>query len=264
MVIESLFDPCTIRRHPSVSIIEAVIATSVAIAICIILRQNGLFLTFLITLALLPSVVSLLKEEEERGQNEAFWTYCYKGGFLNRHGSLIKDYFYIILGVALTISIAYLALPHETTSTIFHDQRHIISDITGNVTEPDIFSKILLNNLGVMTICFVFSLFYSTGAIFLIAWNASVLGVVVGQGAQSLLGYHSIPAVLMLYIPHGSFEFLGYILAGIAGGILSISLSRHKESPNHFRFIMKDSLLLLVLAAIMLWIGAWIEVLAIS
>lgn len=263
MVLESIISPESLRRHPAEAFFQAAIGTAVAILICNLLGQNGLFLTFLITLAILPSVIFQLKDDEQKGENEAFWSYCYRGGFLQRHGGLILDYVFIILGVAVTIAAAFLILPESTSSGVFSDQINTISQITGNVTMPDIFSQILLNNLGVMTICFVFSLFYSTGAIFLISWNATVLGVVVGQGAKALYGVHSIPLVLLSYLPHGSFEFLGYILAGIAGGILSIAISRHKESPKHFRFILKDSLLLMILATILLTIGAAIEVAAI-
>jgi len=86
------------------------------------------------------------------------------------------------------------------------------------------------------------------------------LGVVVGQGAKNLMGLPSIPLVLFSYLPHGIFEFSGYILAGIAGGILSIALARHKESRKHFLFVLQDSLLLLAMGIVFIFIGAIIEV----
>ncbi|MGC9310702.1 MAG: stage II sporulation protein M [Candidatus Aenigmatarchaeota archaeon] len=260
MVLESLIDPCSIKRHPMEAAIQGMVGAAVAIAICHFLGQGGLFLTFLITLAILPGIINMLKDEEEREEDGHFWRYCYSGGFLHRHGALILDYTFIIIGVAVTIASAFIVLPEETTSVLFSEQMSTISQITGNATAQDVFSKIFLNNLGVMAICFAFSLFYSSGAIFLISWNASVLGVVVGQGAKALVGMQSIPVVLLSYLPHGSFEFLGYILAGIAGGILSVAISRHTESREHFKFVFMDSLLLMALAVLMLWIGTVVEV----
>jgi len=114
-----------------------------------------------------------------------------------------------------------------------------------------------------MCLCFVFSLFYSTGAIFLISWNASVLGVVVGQTAKKLFGPISVPLVLLSYLPHGLPEFLGYIFAGIAGGILSIAITRHRESKRHRLFVLKDALILFFVGVLFVFLGAVIETLII-
>lgn len=260
MVLESIISPKTLRRHPYEAAIQGAIGTVAAIFICRLLAQNGLFLTVLITMALLPSAIIQIKHDEKQRENHEFWNYLYEGGFLWRHGALILDYLFVILGISVVISASYILLPGETTSLIYSDQIGVINQITGNVAQPGVFDKILLNNLGVMAICFVFSLFYASGAIFLISWNATVLGVVVGQGAKALLGLHSIPIVLLSYAPHGIFEFLGYILAGLAGGLISAAATRHKESWDHFNFVMKDALLLTVFAIIMLIIGAYIEV----
>ncbi len=260
MVFESLFSTRDVREHPSKIFILSIIGTILAIIISSFLKQGGLFLVFLIAFAVLPLTIKQLKYEEGRREYDHFWNYLYSLGFFSRHKDLIVDYFYLILGVALTVSVSYLVLPTGTTSLVFSDQISTSSQITGQVTTGGIFPKILFNNLGVMGVCFAFSLFYSSGAVFLISWNASVLGVVVGQGARNLVGLPSLPLVLFSYLPHGIFEFSGYILAGIAGGILSVALARHKERREHFRFILEDSLLLFILGVIVLIIGTVIEV----
>ncbi|MCD6274746.1 MAG: stage II sporulation protein M [Candidatus Aenigmarchaeota archaeon] len=260
MVLESLYNIKEVRKHPSEIFILGVIGTILAIIISFFLNRGGLFLVFLITLAILPLTIKQLKYEERRYEYDHFWNYLYSLGFFSRHKDLIVDYFCLILGIVLSISVSYLILPTNVSSSIFSDQILTISSITGHATANGIFSKILFNNIGVMVICFAFSLFYSSGAIFLISWNASVLGVVVGQGAKNLMGLPSIPLVLFSYLPHGIFEFSGYILAGIAGGILSIALARHKESRKHFLFVLQDSLLLLAMGIVFIFIGAIIEV----
>ena len=277
MVLESLFTVKDVREHPYKLFILGIIGTVVAIIVASFLKQGGLFFIFLVTFAILPLTIKQLKYEEGRQEYDHFWNYLYSLGFFSRHKDLILDYFCLILGITLAISVSYLVLPNEMTSLVFSDQISTISQITGRASDTvsttakvtgqaisgEIFSKILFNNIGVMAVCFAISLFYSTGAIFLISWNASVLGVVVGQGARNLMGLPSIPLVLFSYLPHGIFEFSGYILAGVAGGILSIALARHKESRKHFLFVLEDSLLLLILGIVVLVIGAVIEVMVI-
>lgn len=263
MVLEYLINPGFARDHPLSLFFLSILATIVAIIISSFLNQGGLFLVVLITFALLPLILKQLKFEESREEYDHFWTYLYSLKFFERHRKLILDYLYMILGVTLTISAAYVFLPTQTSNIIFAEQIGVINQITGQVSYGEVFEKILVNNIGVMVICFVLSLFYSVGAIFLISWNASVLGVVVGKSASALTGFYSIPGVLIAYMPHGTFEFVGYILAGIAGGLLSIALSRHRESKEHLKFVLKDSFMLLALATMALVIGAIIEVAAI-
>ncbi len=260
MVLESLFDLNSVRENPLNIFILSIIGTIVAIIVSRFLGLSGLFLTFLITLGLLPIMIKYINYEESRKEYDHFWDYCYSLSFFERHWDLILSYFYMIFGVSLVIAGAYFILPAETNSVIFSDQTKVVSQITGGVTTGEVFSKILFNNLGVMLVCFIFSLFYSSGAVFLIAWNASVLGVVVGQSAKTMMNMSAIPLLLFSYMPHGIFEFLGYILAGIAGGLLSIALARHKESKRHFLFVLEDSLLLLFIGVIVVIIGAGVEV----
>ncbi|MCK4428918.1 MAG: stage II sporulation protein M [Candidatus Aenigmarchaeota archaeon] len=277
MVLESLVGVEDSRLHPYKLFFLAAIGTTVAIIITYLLNQKGFFLVLLVVLSLLPIMLKQLRYEEKRKESHHFWRYLYKLKFIHRHRELVTDYFYIILGVAITIAAFYIMLPPGVCCNIFSDQIMTISQITkqssgecglsgsmtkttGRLMEGGIFSKILFNNIGVVIICFAFSLFYSSGAIFLISWNASVLGIVVGQGAKQLLGLPSIPLVLLSYLPHGIPEFLGYILAGIAGGILSVALARHKEEKEHFMFVLKDSLLLLCVSLLFVLIGTIIEV----
>lgn len=259
MVLEHLISIREIRKKPYKIFILSIISTLIAILLTNFLSQNGLFLTFLITLAILPITINNLRLEEKREKYDFFWNYLYSLNFIYRHFEIIVYYLSIIFGITLTISFSYLILPPEISTKIFSNQIQIISQITGNFSSQEIFSKILLNNLFVISICFIFSLFYSTGAIFLITWNATVLGIAVGQGARQLFGIPSIPLVLLSYLPHGIFEFLGYVFAGIAGGILSIAITRHKESKKHKIFVLKDSVLLFFVGVGFIIIGAIVE-----
>jgi hypothetical protein len=51
-------------------------------------------------------------------------------------------------------------------------------------------------------------------------------------------------------------------LAGIAGGILSVGLIRERTFSREFFLVLRDSLILLGLAIIAIFIGAFVEVFA--
>jgi len=263
MVVESLISTKYLLERPYLVIVHGVLGTLLAAVISALLNQNGLFFVFLIVLSLLPATINNLKYEERKKEYDYFWDYLYGLNFVYRHYNIIIYYLSIIFAISFTTAFLYILLPSEISSKIFSNQIATIAQITGSFSSKEIFSKILINNLIVMCLCFVFSLFYSTGAIFLISWNASVMGVAVGQGAREFLGVVSVPIVLLSYLPHGFFEFLGYVFAGIAGGILSIAVTRHRESKKHRSFVLKDSLILFLLGVLFIFFGAIIETLII-
>ncbi len=268
MVFESLLSISSIREKPYLVIIIAILGSIIAVLLTNYLSKGGLFLVFLIVLAILPVTISNLKREEKKKEYDHFWEYLYKLNFFWRHLKIIIYYLSIVAGISLTIATIYLLAPADFSNQIFSDQIRTVHDLTGNFNSPSFFLTIFMNNLLVMTTCFVFSLFYSSGAIFLISWNASVLGVVVGQGAKELcssyalptiLGAPFVPSMLLSYALHGLPEFLGYILAGIAGGLLSVAISRHKENKTHRMFVVKDSLFLFFIGVFFIFLGAIIE-----
>jgi len=263
MVIESLISTKYLLKKPYLVIVHGVLATLLAAVISALLNQNGLFFVFLIVLSLLPATINNLKYEERKKEYDYFWDYLYGLNFVYRHYNIIIYYLSIIFAISFTTAFLYILLPSEISSKIFSNQIATIAQITGSFSSKEIFSKILINNLIVMCLCFIFSLFYSTGAIFLISWNASVMGVAVGQGAKEFLGFISVPLVLLSYLPHGFFEFLGYVFAGIAGGILSVAVTRHRESRKHRLFVLKDSLILFLVGVLFIFFGAVIETLII-
>ena len=107
-----------------------------------------------------------------------------------------------------------------------------------------------------MFIAFIFSLIFGAGAVFIIAWNASVLGVYIGELSKHV--WH-IPIISLTFLPHGIPEIGGYIVAGLAGGILSAAILR-KRNMEAIRYITLDSVKLLLLGAALILIAAGIEV----
>jgi len=114
------------------------------------------------------------------------------------------------------------------------------------------------NNYFVLVLAILFSFLYGAGAIFLIGWNASVIGTVVGaEIVFDQLG--SGIARLVGILPHGLFEIGGYFIGAIAGGIISIALTTKKYSEHGFEVILKDTIILVMIAFALLVIGSIIE-----
>ncbi|MEM0475859.1 MAG: stage II sporulation protein M, partial [Candidatus Norongarragalinales archaeon] len=79
------------------------------------------------------------------------------------------------------------------------------------------FETIFIHNLEVLLLILAFSLLYGAGAIFVLIWNASIIGVFLGKIARTA----EIGAGVLGILPHGVFELLAYTTAALAGGILS-------------------------------------------
>jgi len=110
----------------------------------------------------------------------------------------------------------------------------------------------------VMIFTIIFSLVFGAGAIFILAWNASVIAAAIGIFSESDLA--GLPAGVFRYMIHGFPEIAAYFIGALAGGIISIAVIRHDVRSDKFWTILQDSLNLIILAVIVLFIAALIEV----
>ncbi|MCA9477624.1 MAG: stage II sporulation protein M [Nanoarchaeota archaeon] len=154
--------------------------------------------------------------------------------------------------------------------------KHINGRVTGlsTVNTGSAFAKIFLNNIKVLVFCILFSFLYGAGAIFILTWNASVIGTAVGNFIRSNLAtvahlvglekasqYFSIITIgLFKYIIHGVPEILGYFVAALAGGIISIGVIRHDFEGRKFEHIVLDAADLILLSIGIIFVAAALEV----
>jgi uncharacterized membrane protein SpoIIM required for sporulation len=109
----------------------------------------------------------------------------------------------------------------------------------------------------------LFAFFYGVGAIFILTWNASVIGAAIGNFVNSNIGgsyFTSISMGLLRYSIHGLPEMLAYFMAGLAGSIISIAIIRHDFGSGKFKHILIDSLDMIFLSVFVLFIAALLEV----
>jgi len=200
-----------------------------------------------------------------------------KRGLWERHGRDIAALLFLFAGLTLAFAVLALLLPAGT----FNAQTGKINDIrgtgsfletltgnapalapsgaaavTGSAAGGLDFSGIFWNNLQVLLMAFVLALVFGAGAVFIIVWNASVLGVFIGSAAKSLW---AIPAVSLGFLPHGLPEIAAYLLAGLAGGLLSAGVLR-KNPREVVEAITWDAGRLLVVAIALVFLAALVEV----
>jgi len=131
-------------------------------------------------------------------------------------------------------------------------------------------SKIIIkNNLKVLLLTFLTSLIFGAGALYLLTWNASIISVFIGDVAESVQNAMAIgklssfaialPKSIMALVVHGVPEFLAYFVAAVAGGIISVSVLRHKPFSKEFNTIVLDALGLIGISVALIFVAGIIE-----
>lgn len=151
----------------------------------------------------------------------------------------------------------------------------INNKIAGNAyQEFSTFSNIFLNNVKVLSFAILFAFIYGAGAIFILTWNASVIGAAIGNYIRSnlseyasLLGFEKfsiylnvVSVGLLRYALHGVPEILAYFYGGLAGGIISVAIIKKHYKNEKFSRIVFDISELLIISLAFLLVAAFIEV----
>ena len=254
MVLERLLEAKYTRKEPLLIFFFSIMITTISVFISytVFKESTGLFTIVIISLIMVPFMNSMLMEEEieteKTGEMEPF---------LQRHGDVISAYVALFAGMTLAMCIAFVILPEDIVQHIFDEQIKEVNIIRGRFTFGNQLLDILSNNISVLLLSFLFSFLLGTGAIFVLAWNASVLSAAMGLIAKSFGGVGGIPVAVMTFFPHGSFELTAYFIGAIAGGLVSAAITRKRSYK--FWFVIGDSIKLLFISVLLLIIGAVIE-----
>jgi len=128
------------------------------------------------------------------------------------------------------------------------------------VNELSQFFGIFTSNLGVALIFFILSFFYGAGAIFLIVWNASIFSTFIAFSVQNLSkGLNNALGLLGAFSLYFIPEVGGFLLAGIAGGVISKAVITEHWFSKPFQNVIRDATILLLLAIVLLIIAALLE-----
>ena len=274
MVLESLTNPVRAQEHPfMVFVIGAVYASlALLLALWIFEEQSSMVMVFLTSSAAIPLMYHVLRFEEKRDIVSP------TRSLFHNHSRAIAFYLMLFLGMSVIFTVWYVALPADVSSNVFRVQTETISglnhNVTGKVTQTSLLSKIFLNNVKVMIFCILFSFLYGSGAIFILTWNASVIGAAAGNfirshmagfaesvGLAKMGAYFYVSSLSVLrYAIHGVPEIISYLVAGLAGGILSVAIVKHDFGTNQFEQVLLDVSDLVLVSVFVLFIAATLEV----
>ena len=264
MVLEALINPIKAEREPWEVFFIGIAYSSIAIIFSLFLFEefSSIVMISLTAMVSVPLIYGAIKMEEKKDlqiKEEKL--------LIKEHGKVLLFLTVLFAGFAFSFFLWYMFLDPSTSANLFQVQIRTIESInnpaTGNFFgSSSAFGTILINNMKVLLFCLLFSFFYGFGAIFVLTWNASVFGAVIGSVVKNSVGsyFHIVPLALIRYSLHGIPEILAYFMAGLAGGIISIAVIRHDFGSGKFKHILIDSADMTVGAICVLVIAALIEV----
>lgn len=276
MVLEGLISPIKAETHPKVLLIYGFLYGIIGalLSMWIFSEYASLIMVFLTTMASITLIYNIIRLEEKKDLSD-----LEEKNLLKEHSKALRVFMNYFIGATLAFALLYVMMPSSTNSTLFKVQTDTLIGIRGHVVGDatslgKIFWDILSNNLKVLIFCVLFSFIYGLGAVFILTWNASVIGVAIGDtiktgileiGRELSLGtsvhYASIISYgLLRYYLHGVVEILAYFVAALAGGIISIAVIRHDFGTKKYEKILLDSSTLLIISLVMIFVAAVLEV----
>ncbi|VVB80606.1 Stage II sporulation protein M [uncultured archaeon] len=277
-MIELFVKPKRAERKPSEMFLIGLLYSSISLLLVsfvfskdgVLGHYGGILVVTFTVLCTLPFMYYIIKLEEGKDVEISE-----EGELIKEHTKALKALMWLFLGLVVGFSFWYLVLPNATPQN-FNAQIEVfcsinspnnyqncldqngVESITGSVTKPGLFWNIFANNVNVLIFTLVFSLALGAGAIFILAWNASVIGTAVGMFAKA--GLASLPLGLLRYMIHGIPEIAAYFVSALAGGIVSVAVIRGDLEGERKWSILQDALVLIVIALVILFLSALVEV----
>ena len=252
MVLDWLIDLHKAEEKPWRMLVLGFIYSSVAagLALLIFPSQASAILLVLTVAAFMPIMLNLMKIEELKEEKSRF--------LIKQHWPALKFFVFLFVGMIIAYTLWFAAMPAEIAKSLFSMQLETIAGRgveLGALTGLNSFAGILANNSRVLIVGLMLAFVFGAGAVFILDWNATILGVLLGN-----LFHHRVDFSAARYLVHGIPEITAYFVAGLAGGIISAAIARHKIGTKQFNNVLKDSAGLIVLSIIILIIAALLEV----
>lgn len=278
-MLEMLISPRKAERKPWELFFVGTFYASISILLVnwifskdvVLFNHAGILVITFTVMFSLPFMYYIIKLEEGKATQHI-------GSFklLKEHRKAIWALLWLFMGFVVGFAFWYIILP-DTTSFKTQIETYCLinrpanfdscvtqfggekgSQATVFATNTERLFLIFANNIYVLIFTLVFSLIFGAGAIFILAWNASVIAAAIGIFTQSSLS--ALPLALLRYMIHGLPEIAAYFIAALAGGIISIAFIKHEIGTERFWEILQDSLNLIIVSVIVLFIAAITEV----
>ena len=270
MVLESLSSPEYAEKHSLLVFLIGFLYASIGLFLSywVFKDQASIVMVLFVVLAAVPLFYNTMKYEEKQAreiQDEK--------SLLFEHARVLRFCVFFFLGLTIAFGIWYIVLPAGIGSKVFEVQAQTIlnlnQQITGQIAQLALFARIFLNNLKVLIFSLLFSFVFGSGAIFILTWNASVIGTAIGNFVKVYTAtvaaggtgvyFVAFGLSLLRYFIHGIPEVIAYFVAGLAGGILSVAIIRG-DLRKYFNKILLDFSDLVIISILFLIIAGLLEV----
>ena len=292
-MFEFLINPKKAERRPWEMLIIGFVYAVLAVLVCDFLFMNNsvfekhisiLIVCFTVFFSI-PFIFYLIKFEEKKDTKIK----SEKRLLFKEHGKALLALIFLFLGYVLAFSLMYVVMPANYTQINFKIQAETYCQVNngfdidgcvksafsvlgnsdklsgGAINQAVAFKEgmsrvamILFNNFYVLVFTLLFSFLFGAGAIFILAWNASVIATAIGIYGNGLI--HGIPGGFLRYMVHGIPEIAAYFIVALAGGIISTAVIRHEFGNEKFIRILQDALDLIIIGLLVLIVAAFMEV----
>lgn len=238
----------------------------------VLMKYSGILIVTFCVMFSIPFMYYTIKNEEEKDLKiEGF------GRMLREHSKALLCLLWLFLGFVVAFAFWYIVFysggqsfraqietycminkPNNFNDCVAQYGVEGVTKTTAFLTAKEKIVSIFANNIYVLIFTLVFSLIFGAGAIFILAWNASVIAAAIGIFSKSSL--INLPIGVLKYMIHGIPEIGAYFIGALAGGIISIAVIRQDIKNEKFWSILQDSLNLLIIAVVILFLAALIEV----
>lgn len=273
-MLESMFNPRRLEKGPWKMFFIGILYASLSLILvkwffahdAVLSQFSGMIVVTFCVMFTIPFMYFIIRQEEFEDE-ESF-------GFLGVwriHRDAIFSFMWLFLGFIIAFSFWYIVLQD---STLFNAQIQTYCTInnpgsvsscvaqydfkTGAATQGLRFISIVENNVYVMIFTLIFSLIFGAGAIFVLAWNASVISAAISIFSGESVS--SIPLGIARYMIHGFPEISAYFITALAGGIFGVGVIRNGMQSKRFLHVIENTIILLFISLLILILAALIEV----
>lgn len=278
-MLESIINPKKVEKGPWKMFFVGLVYASLSLLLVhwffkgdpVLSKFSGMIVVTFCVMFSLPFIYYIIKQEEEEDEQvEGFFSVW------KTHSDAIYAFMWLFLGFIIAFSFWYIVLQNSSllnaqieTYCMINSPGNIENCVakydfnqktfsTGAATQETRFLSIIENNVYVMIFTLLFSLIFGAGAIFVLAWNASVIAGAIGIFTKYQIT--EIPFGIARYMIHGFPEIAAYFITALAGGIFGVGIIRNGIRNPKFLRILENVIILLFIAIIILIIAAAIEV----
>lgn len=277
-MLESMINPARLEKGPLKMLFIGLLYASLSILLvewffsgdAVLYNYSGIIVVTFCVMFSIPFMFYIIKiEEEEDEEVSGFF------GVWKAHSDAIYAFMWLFFGFIIAFSFWYIILQDQN---LFNAQIETYCMInapgtiedcvqkynfgsaspTGAATKEARFLSIISNNIYVMIFTLIFSLIFGAGAIFILAWNASVIATAIGVFTQ--YNVNEIPIGLARYMIHGFPEIAAYFVTALAGGIFGVDIMRNGFANLKSLRVVENVFILLSIAILLIVFAGVVEI----